>query len=81
MIACELLKRMRQLDRPLSYPVRKAGWSWGLCGACLICATNPSDIGMFQSEQGCTVLWYLLSMRESAKQRVALQNRPAEFAK
>ena len=39
------------------------------------------DIGMFQSEQGCEVIWYLLSMRESAKQRAALQNRPSEFAK
>ncbi len=34
------------------------------------------DIGMFQSEQGCEAIWYLLSMRESAKQRAALQNRP-----
>ena len=33
------------------------------------------DIGMFQSEQGCEVLWYLLSVRESAKQRAALQSR------
>lgn len=33
------------------------------------------DIGMFQSEQGCEVVWYLLAMRESAKQRAALQNR------
>jgi putative transposase len=30
------------------------------------------DIGMFQSEQGCDVLWYLLSMRETAKQRASL---------
>jgi putative transposase len=34
------------------------------------------DIGMFQSEQGCEAIWYLLSMRETAKQRAALQNRP-----
>jgi transposase-like protein len=34
------------------------------------------DIGMFQSEQGCEAVWYLLSIRESAKQRAALQNRP-----
>jgi transposase-like protein len=33
------------------------------------------DIGMFQSEQGCEVLWYLLSIRETAKQRAALQGR------
>ena len=33
------------------------------------------DIGMFQSEQGCEVIWYLLSMRETAKQRAALQSR------
>ena len=33
------------------------------------------DIGMFQSEQGCEVLWYLVAMRESAKQRAALQSR------
>jgi transposase-like protein len=34
------------------------------------------DIGMFQSEQGGEAIWYLLSMRETAKQRAALQNRP-----
>jgi transposase-like protein len=34
------------------------------------------DIGMFQSEQGCEAVWYLLAIRESAKQRAALQNRP-----
>ena len=34
------------------------------------------DIGMFQSEQGCEAIWYLLSTRENAKQRAALQNRP-----
>ena len=33
------------------------------------------DIGMFQSEQGCETLWYLLSMRETAKQRAALSSR------
>jgi putative transposase len=31
------------------------------------------DIGMFQSEQGWEVLWYLVSMRETAKQRAAVQ--------
>ena len=34
------------------------------------------DIGMCQSEQGGEVIWYWLSMRESAKQRAALQTRP-----
>jgi putative transposase len=34
------------------------------------------DIGMFQSEHGCEVIWYLLATRESVKQRAALQNRP-----
>jgi transposase-like protein len=33
------------------------------------------DIGMFQSEQGCEVLWYLLSRRETAKQRAMLRSR------
>ena len=33
------------------------------------------DIGMFQSESGCEAIWYLLAMRETAKQRAALQNR------
>ena len=33
------------------------------------------DIGMFQSEQGCETLWYLLSRRETAKQRAILQSR------
>jgi transposase-like protein len=33
------------------------------------------DIGMFQSEQGCEVLWYLLSRQEAAKQRARLQSR------
>ena len=33
------------------------------------------DIGMFQSERGCEVLWYLAAMRETAKQRAALQSR------
>jgi len=28
---------------------------------------------MFQSEQGCEMLWYLVSMRETAKQRAAVQ--------
>ena len=33
------------------------------------------DIGMFQSEQGCELLWYLLARRETAKQRAMLQSR------
>ena len=33
------------------------------------------DIGMFQSEQGCEGLWYLLARRETAKQRAILQSR------
>ena len=33
------------------------------------------DIGMFQSERGCEVLWYLISTRESAKQRAALKGQ------
>jgi hypothetical protein len=33
------------------------------------------DIGMFQSEQGCEALWYLLASRETAKQRAMLQSR------
>lgn len=31
------------------------------------------DIGMFQSEHGCEVLWYLLVMRETAKQQALLK--------
>ena len=27
------------------------------------------DIGMFQSATGCEVLWYMVAMRETAKQR------------
>ena len=34
------------------------------------------DIGMVHSAQGCEVRWYLLSMRETAKQRAALHSRP-----
>jgi transposase-like protein len=33
------------------------------------------DIGMFQSEQSCEGLWYLLARRETAKQRAILQSR------
>jgi transposase-like protein len=33
------------------------------------------NIGKFQSEQGCEVSCYLLSRRQSAKQRAALQTR------
>ena len=32
------------------------------------------DIGMFQSERGCEVVWYLISRRESAKQQAVLRN-------
>jgi len=31
------------------------------------------DLGMFQSEHGCEVLWYLLVMRETAKQQALLK--------
>jgi transposase-like protein len=30
------------------------------------------DIGMFQSEEGCEAIWYLLTTRETAKQQAAL---------
>jgi transposase-like protein len=33
------------------------------------------DIGMFQSEEGCETIWYLLSIRETAKQQAALSLR------
>jgi transposase-like protein len=33
------------------------------------------DIGMFQSEEGCEALWYLLATRETAKQQAALNLR------
>ena len=33
------------------------------------------DIGMFQSEAGCEAIWYLLAVRETAKQKAALQSR------
>lgn len=33
------------------------------------------DIGIFQSERGCEVLWYLISMRESAKRQAVLKSR------
>ena len=29
------------------------------------------DIGMFQSATGCEVFWYMVAMRETAKQRAA----------
>ena len=32
---------------------------------------KQKDIGMFQSATGCEVVWYMLSMRETAKQRAA----------
>ena len=31
------------------------------------------DIGMFQSEHGCEVLWYLMAMRETAKQQALVE--------
>jgi hypothetical protein len=31
---------------------------------------------MFQSEEGCEAIWFLLSTRESAKQQAALNSRP-----
>lgn len=31
------------------------------------------DIGMFQSEHGCEVLWYLMAMRETAKQQALVK--------
>jgi transposase-like protein len=36
---------------------------------------KQGDIGMFQSERGCEVLWYMISTRESAKQRAALKSQ------
>ncbi len=30
---------------------------------------KQKDIGMFQSETGCEILWYMVAMRETAKQR------------
>jgi len=33
------------------------------------------DIGMFQSEEGCEAIWYLLATRETAKQQAALNLR------
>ena len=30
------------------------------------------DIGMFQSEEGCEAIWYLIATRETAKQQAAL---------
>lgn len=36
---------------------------------------KQGDIGMFQSERGCEVLWYLISTRESAKQQAALKGQ------
>jgi transposase-like protein len=33
------------------------------------------DMGMFQSEEGCEAIWFLLSTRESAKQQAALNLR------
>ena len=33
------------------------------------------DIGMFQSERGCEVLFYMIATRETAKQRAALARR------
>ncbi|MEE8301101.1 MAG: transposase, partial [Candidatus Tectomicrobia bacterium] len=33
------------------------------------------DIGMFQSEEGCEAIWFLLATRENAKQQAALSSR------
>jgi len=33
------------------------------------------DIGMLQSEAGCDVLWYMVAMRETAKQRAACRGK------
>jgi transposase-like protein len=33
------------------------------------------DIGMMQSEAGCDVLWYMVAMRETAKQRAACRGK------
>jgi transposase-like protein len=33
------------------------------------------DIGMFQSEAGCEVVWYMMARRETAKQRAACRGR------
>jgi transposase-like protein len=33
------------------------------------------DIGMFQSETGCEVVWYMMAMRETAKQRAACRGK------
>lgn len=32
---------------------------------------KQKDIGMFQSDNGCEVFWYLMATRETAKQRAA----------
>jgi transposase-like protein len=39
------------------------------------------DIGMLQSERGCDVLWYLMAMRETAKQIALAECRLWKFAK
>jgi transposase-like protein len=36
---------------------------------------KPHDIGMFHSERGCKVRWYLMAMRETAKQRARVKYR------
>lgn len=33
------------------------------------------DIGMLQSEAGCDVLWYMVAMRATAKQRAACRGK------
>jgi len=33
------------------------------------------DIGMLQSEAGCDVLWYMVAVRETAKQRAACRGK------
>jgi putative transposase len=36
---------------------------------------KQGDIGMFQSEAGCDVLWYMVALRETAKQRAACRRK------
>jgi len=33
------------------------------------------DVGMMQSEAGCDVLWYMVAVRETAKQRAACRGK------
>jgi len=38
------------------------------------------DVGMMQSEAGCDVLWYMVAVRETAKQRAACRGKGLETA-